>query len=67
MNMQEEIRISELIEYLEQRKNLKLKQEWDSNNDTITFLDTGDLTRIIYSLNWVLNDKNEKFMGLENV
>ena len=65
--MQEEIRISELIEYLEQRKNLKLKQEWDSNNDTITFLDTGDLTRIIYSLNWVLNDKNEKFMGLENV
>lgn len=65
--MQEEIRISELIEYLEKRKNLKLKQEWDSNNDTITFLDTGDLTRIIYSLNWVLNDKNEKFMGLENV
>lgn len=65
--MQEKERISKLIEYLEQRKKLKLKQEYDSNNDTITFLDTGDLTRIIYSLNWVLKDENEKFMGLENV
>ena len=65
--MQAKERISKLIEYLEQRKQLKLKQEYDSNNDTITFLDTGDLTRIIYSLNWVLKDENEKFMGLENV
>lgn len=35
--------------------------------DTIHFFDVGDLTKILYTLVWVLGEGNTIFLGVENV
>ena len=66
--MQTEERIRELRSYIEKRKRIKLDQIEDPNTeDTIHFLDIGDLVRILYTLDWVLGDDNASFLGVDDV
>lgn len=65
--MQTQERIEKLKEYIEKRKRLKLDQRNDSKTDTIHFFDDGDLTKILYTINWVLGDDSSIFLGIEDV
>lgn len=65
--MQTEERIEKLKEYIEKRRRLKLDQRNDSKTDTIHSFDDGDLTKILYTINWVLGDDSSIFLGIEDV
>lgn len=65
--MQTQERIEKLKEYIEKRRRLKLDQRNDSKTDTIHFFDDGDLTKILYTINWVLGDDSSIFLGIEDV
>ena len=65
--MQEKDRIERLKNYLRERRQIKL---WELNADkldTIHFFDVGDLTKIIYTLDWVLADSDANFLGVDDV
>lgn len=65
--MQEKDRIERLKNYLRERRQIKLGEMNDSKLDTIHFFDVGDLTKIIYTLDWVLADADANFLGVDDV
>jgi|GEM_PF-6503186 len=65
--MQTKERIEKLKEYIKERQRMKLDQKNDFKTDTIHFFDVGDLTKILYTLDWVLGNEQAIFLGVEDV
>lgn len=65
--MQTKERIEKLKEYIKERQRMKLDPKNDFKTDTIHFFDVGDLTKILYTLDWVLGNEQAIFLGVEDV